>query len=67
MPLPLLHHTNAMEGGVTSAIQQVLTPALLLPGISSLLIDPADVLREVHLATGTFRFTAQSISMTRHH
>jgi hypothetical protein len=56
-----------MEGGVTSAIQQVLTPALLLPGISSLLIDPADVLREVHLATGTFRFTAQSISMTRHH
>lgn len=37
MPLPLLHHTNAMDGGVTSAIQLALTPAFLLTGISSLL------------------------------
>ena len=37
MPLPLLPHTNAMEGGVTSAIQLALTPAFLLTGISSLL------------------------------
>jgi hypothetical protein len=33
----LLHHTNAMDGGVTSAIQLALTPAFLLSGISSLL------------------------------
>lgn len=37
MPLPLLHHTNSMDGGVTSAIQLALTPAFLLTGISSLL------------------------------
>ena len=37
MPLPLLHHTNSMDGGVTSAIQLALTPAFLLSGISSLL------------------------------
>jgi hypothetical protein len=35
--MPLLHHTNSMDGGVTSAIQLALTPAFLLTGISSLL------------------------------
>jgi hypothetical protein len=29
VPLPLLHHTNAMDGGVTSAIQLALTPAFI--------------------------------------